>query len=116
MEKETRELIQDLATELGVRADHLWEVLITQAYVQGVINLVACGIIVIITVIGFVITYRRYSKCGDKCVQEDRGITAFIFALVMLVALCVCIPIGVNSITNFINPEYWALERILNKV
>ena len=116
MSDNTAKLIEQLAVKLGTTSEYLWQVLINQASVsaiQSVFMLLMASVILIIL-------YRchLYFMTAEKGRDDSRyyyaDYTQLIPISVMgLTALC-CIVFSIeNIITACLNPEYWALNKIL---
>lgn len=120
MEKLT-ELLVTLATKLGTTVEYLWGVLIKQATIEGYLNIIYC-IIPIILIFLSVLYFKYYIKNKEKWEEECDGneiyhgagvISIFIITFVFLImSIIIFIP---TAITAFGNPEYWALQNILEQ-
>ena len=102
------EFIQKIADKLGVTIEHLWSVLIQQAYIDAMISTM-CVIfwVVVITVVFKLL--KKHNQDGDaEWYYEVWGLYGFI----SLMILGILLNITGNVITCLINPEYWALMQI----
>lgn len=115
-------LLTALAEKLGTTVEYLWSVLLKQAYVEGILNIIYC----VITIILFIVFYKyakyfssKWKEWTDNCEAEE------IFPIIILVILSVgtLILLGASifeflptAITAFNNPEYWALKEILKQL
>ena len=120
--------IDKLAAKLGVAAEHVYEVLVKQQHIFGIVN-VAVGVVSFVIFAALVRlnyliiakgerTYRRgedesfYYKLRDV---GDGGL--FIVIIVVTVATLitgmVTIPIGVMKM---LSPEYYAIKEILDTI
>jgi hypothetical protein len=103
------EYIDSIATKLGVAAEHVYELLIKQAIINGVRDLV---MFVVLSVVAFFLgklTLRASKSFDYDMVAPIIGATAII-ALVMAIA---CLYAGVGEL---INPEYYAIKEILDVI
>ena len=102
------EVVDTLATKLGVAVPHIWEVLIKQQYVAGV-ELLLTGLFC-----GIGAWYcKKFAQWGHET-DDDPALTAGIIMgglLAIISVLCL-----VSSLGNFINPEYYALKDILDMI
>jgi len=122
MNTEMEKLIEHLAQKLGTTTEYLWGVLINQAKISAITDL----FYLFFTVIGGILLYRlhkyfskerepyghSYYYTKEELVTIPMGIlTVFWF----FIAIFSFMSIG-NIINGFFNPEYWALDQILNLV
>lgn len=125
MNEETVQLLEKLAEKLGTTVEYLWEVLVHQALVNSVLLI----LLMVATVIMGIVLYKlhiRFSKMqpetdkyyAKSLYDREEGYVAMmiIFVFIWTVLLFVSIFSFASMITGFINPEYWALQRILNIV
>lgn len=113
MDDKTSTLLNQLATKLGTTGEYLWGVLVKQAAVAGVTDLIQYAVI-----LGCVYGYHKWANSEKR----DFGDGGDSWPLALLVG----IPLGIiviiaffcfpNTITAFVNPEYWALQRVLEAV
>ena len=109
-------LLEQLAEKLGTTIEYLWGVLMQQAHVESVKNL-----IVIICSVLFLAVYSikvvRMLKKWDEIEREDKEVGAIIFGILggfLAIASFVGIILGIDVFINTtINPEYWVLQEIL---
>lgn len=122
MNDKTSELLQQLATKLGTTIEHLWAVLIRQAYISAITDLIQDAIIISVVIVAYRLTVKWLSSKGDTSWDDwlDDRIPTLIVAVagwgilgIFLVALFLCFP---ETLTKFINPEYWALQQVLSRV
>lgn len=113
-------LLEQLAIKLGVTAEHLWEVLIRQAQITAIQYTIFS-----IFILSAIVTWDIYGinktrkRNGQDYPDWDGDAVAFVWGSVLLFtgfALGVTIPLMIEAITCFINPEYWALRQILNSI
>lgn len=115
MEKISEELLERLdllAQKLGVTIDHLWRVLVRQAYIEVCYAIFWIILATFLTVLAryyigkSIDTFKESSKCpGGRIITSIvLGFVAFIF---LLTAMIQCIDIG-----YLFNPEYYALEQM----
>ena len=118
MNEQIMEILRVLAEKFGTTTEFLWSVMIRQAYVTGItqiIGFILAGI--------FVFGWNRYVwglRLPEEP-QEDRGVDKT-FGIMMarligvvgaglwaLIFLCVFTDIT----TALVNPEYWALKQLI---
>lgn len=115
MNETTDKLIRDLAEKLGTTAEHLWEVLVKQAWISGVTDLVITTIVGVL----LVIATREFSgwRKGANRDNCDDDIAAQLGSIGVAIAWCVFVVVAANvasaSVSALLNPEYWALKQII---
>jgi len=120
MNKTTNDLIQMLAEKLGTTATHLWQVLIHQAPISSTNSIIQIICLLIISIIFYKIVRRLYklSDSSDSDFDWDDNVGVAVvcaaFAIVLLVVWIIYF-FKINDIINgYVNPEYWALDHILD--
>jgi len=113
------DLLRELADKLGTTVDHLYQVMITQAKVEIISN----SIFLIIIIAWLVLFKKIYKYLYAKKIERDKEIygwdeNGWFWALIGHAVLTVILVIiGLLEIdillTLIINPEYWALDKIL---
>ncbi|MCD2370933.1 hypothetical protein LQ247_20175 [Bacillus sp. BS3(2021)] len=113
------EYIDKLAAKLGVAADHVYGVLVKQAFASGVTDLIIGFVFLMIAVIaGVIITKVTIKIYGERYCNWD----CEWFFVVLAVSLLVILPgvFGIYAITEgikaLINPEYYAIKEILDTI
>ena len=114
-------LLEKLAEKLGTTTEYLWGVLIRQAPISALTDLMYF----ILVVIGVVVLYkvhRRLAKEGSDGHSlywhyEDAAIVPmFIAAIVLVIIFIICFFSLGNIVNGFLNPEYWALDEVLKLI
>lgn len=121
MKNQTTELLEKLAVQLGTTAEYLWSVLIVQARISAITDL----IFLILAIVSGYFLYRTHLYLGkegeDMHSIYDRKEEAVIIPMFVGVIIWVIFflvmffSIG-NIINGLFNPEYWALNKILNSI
>lgn len=107
------EYIDAMAAGLGVASTYVFELLVRQQIAEGVALLIAGIILAAGGAWAAVKAFRLFAEDGDSDVQFIAalgGITAGVASLIGLFAL---IP---PAILHLINPEYYALQAILDVI
>ena len=114
MNKEATELLKGLAETMGTTTEYLWLVLLKQAPIQGALNIIEY-------LIGGLLLFGSYKiAClAHKLVQEDNWdesayvwlIIPGVISIYLLIAMVIQFD---HLVTPFLNPEYWALNKILS--
>lgn len=137
------ELLEQLASSLGVAVEYLWTTLVKQQYVEGITNLVMAvvGLIMAIVLLCCVPRATGYFDNQHKELAEDRekngtgwngstyvssikedfcNVMKYIvpiagFVMIFIIAIC-----SVNNIKlgiqQFLNPDYFALKEVLDVI
>lgn len=120
MNDQTMKLVEDLAQKLGTTAEYLWQVLLKQAPISATINLLYFLLVIISGVVLYKL-HRHFSKTvenGNYSIYDDREevviVPMLIGCLVWGVLFIVCLICLGGTINGFVNPEYWALDKILS--
>ena len=117
--KELVPLLEKLADKLGVTSAHLWEVLIKQAKISAITDLVWFMFYIPFFIIGTWVVIKKWDKWYGACSYEAQvPFVIFIstLALVAVILLIVTICGIPNIISGFFNPEYWALDKIIYSI
>jgi len=119
MNEQTTKLIEQLAQKLGTTAEYLWTILLKQAPISAMIDLMC---LVLFTIIGIAL-YKLHKYCAKKTgedersIYDDRGelvIPAMLILTVIWIIFFIASFLSIGNIINgFFNPEYWALKEIL---
>lgn len=108
MEKDLITLIEKLATQLGQTAETTWHILIAQAKIAAVTNFIFAGALILLSLILIFV--------GIKCHKDGEGeaaVCSIIFAIIFtLISFAFTLP----AITATYNPEFWALQKLINMV
>jgi len=119
MNDQTTKLLEQLAQKLGTTAEYLWGVLIKQAFVSAVTDLIYF-IIVLIAGFGLFKLHKFLAKSNENgdCIYEDWEEVSIppmiLFAIIWAILFIACFFSIGNIINGFLNPEYWALSEILD--
>lgn len=108
MNEETLQRIDALAAKLGVVGEHLWAVLLEQAYIAGVTATVASVFCILAAIALFVVAWAMFKDSTEW----DMG--GWVLALIAaLLAGAFAIGFAHDAATCFLNPEYYALQKVL---
>jgi hypothetical protein len=122
MNERTEILIRELSEKLGTTAEHLWGVLIQQAYITATIDMIFMAAWIFAVVRGFL--FVRSKTTAAKPTEEERypraewegDDQAIAWAVWVVTAVVAAIIIGSSlseSISALVNPEYWALKQFI---
>jgi hypothetical protein len=119
MNKETLDLLHQLAAKLGTTADHLWAILVRQAFVSGCTDL----LFYMFTLAIVCATAKKTKRWTAAMKEADEEPVALFYAgtisaswVLSLVFIIVSVVSIQDTVAAFVNPEYWALKQILSAV
>lgn len=120
---EVTNVLRELAVELGTTTEYLWEVTVKQGKVasfKGILwGIVFCilGILTSGSIFrAFVNSYKKDKAAGGNP-DGDWVAAGIVLTLVSLVIFAFITRHNINeAIDGSMNPEYWALETILDKI
>lgn len=109
-------ILTQLSDKFGTTSAHLWEVLLRQAKIDAIENILAIIFTFIIALWAVVVVMKQYKKSGKEdawqfVLDEPLIILLLIVCTVpFIIVLFVC---GVNVIDALANPEYHSLHELL---
>lgn len=114
-------LIEQLAKQFGTTSEYLWNVLISQAAISATISLIKIIAIIIFGIILYRLNkkFMKSNEHGDSLYAKHESALAVpmvIGAIAMLVFVFIAFYNFSNVITGYLNPEYWALEQVLDAI
>lgn len=120
MNEQSTKLLEQLAYKLGTTTEYLWGVLIKQAPIAATTQL--CQTIGVI-IFGFILwkIHKYLLKENDKgysrysTYEEGAAIPMVIGLIIFMFCIIACFICFSDVINGYFNPEYWALDSILNK-
>jgi hypothetical protein len=111
MNEKMFEFLQQLATKLGTTSEHLWGVLIKQALVVAVRDIIE----LVITAALLTLLWKQKDKIFSWAKGYDSRTALIVFGeLFIMVWLLICIYSFETVITAIFNPEYWAFDTLLS--
>lgn len=109
MDEKTTELIERLAAKLGTTADHLWGVLLRQAPISSMTSAAIIFVFAAVLFLAF--------RLAREVREEDSAAFAWIYWVIGVIVFTICATISAHNIaTGLLNPEFWALDYILDAV
>ena len=105
-------LIDKLAEKLSIPAAHLWSVLIRQAYVTLWQDALLVMVFVVLAAFGTLL-WRKSNTFADDDARFGSRILVIIGSALLLILSLACIR---EIITVVLNPEYYALQQILDTI
>jgi len=117
-------LLEQLSQKLGTTTEYLWGVLIKQAHISATINLLQT-IAVFVFGYGLYKIHRkllkpesndRHAETGYSKYQEGAAIPMIIAGIIFTIMAIACFCCLEDIFNGYFNPEYWALDKILDKI
>ena len=115
-------LLEKLASELGTNTKYLWSVLIKQAPIEATITLIQTLLILLFGYVLFRLHKKFLRDIPDKqhsyydeydvALTIPMGLGCALFLILLIVAFF-CLK---SMITGYLNPEYWALHKVLQTI
>ena len=120
MSEDLNNQLAELARKLGVNVEHLWGVLVRQAYIDGFSSLattLACGILGVAITWAFFYLRRKFKNSAARESAQPFGLLMEPFGFVILgILLLLIIAIGSDNlywvVSDFYNPEFYALHHL----
>lgn len=122
MSENMEKLITELAEKLGTTTEHLWGVLLKQALISGITD-----VIMVVALAGVAYAAARFIARNSRlptATESDpypsanwdkdvAGIAWALWGLIAMVFLFFILTSLATAISAFANPEYWALKQII---
>ena len=114
--------LEPIAAKIGEGAAHLYEIYARQMFAEGLSGLIITAILWTLTIVGIVMVVKlgKKSKWDAYGAPDDINAMLFIGASVFIVipVLFSVVQIGslTENITKIINPEYHAINRLIDQV
>lgn len=110
------ELIQELAAKMGVAVDVLWGALLRQAPITGCVEIIFAVFVICAAAAMVFVTRRIHKFVSDEPDYQPMWIGVGIAWLVIFWLAMGVICSLPTTVAAFLNPDYWALNTILNAV
>lgn len=118
MNEHTAALLQGLAAKLGTTSEYLWAILLKQAPVYAYVALFQYAVTVLVLVALF--RYRiQVGKFLTTLCEETEAlgvIGLIVIGIASIIWLLACVFAFESVVTAFVNPEYWALDKVLDTI
>jgi hypothetical protein len=118
VDEKTLELIEKHIEKLGGASEHIFKVMVDQALISGITDVLTCIALVFICIKSFnFVEKKTKSNDGYSGEWSDEGaFFAWAGLYIFLFVVTLTIICSVGTITAaFINPEYWAIMKLLSK-
>lgn len=109
--------ISAIATALKVGVSHVYEVLIKQQVVYSIIYIVIILFFITVGILLYRQTFKLWFKEEWKKSDSPRCVTIYVFlGIDLIIITCNLLFFTEKIVTGFINPEYGAMQEIINFV
>jgi xanthine/uracil permease len=120
MSQDLNKQLAELARKLGVSVEHLWGVLVRQAYIDGFSSLatvLVCALLGVAIALAFFYLRRRFKNTPDReSVQPFGPLMEPVGFVILGMVLLLIIAIGSDNfywvVSDFYNPEFYALRHL----
>lgn len=107
--EEVMQIIEQLAESLNSTAENIWNVLIAQAKIHSI-----TGILLLVILCTFLFyLFKFIDKKTSIWAYEGKFFAWLIFAIIFVLSIFWTIDEIYKIITGFVNPEYWALIKLI---
>ena len=103
-----------LAEKLGTSVDHIWEILVRQARISATVDLIQYAAVVVCCMLWW--KYRASATSEDWEYAGARSVGVVSSGTVLAILIVVCFICFGNTVSALLNPEYWALQKILGAI
>jgi hypothetical protein len=107
-----------LADKLDTTVEHLWQVMIDQAYISAMTNLTLGIMWILATIVATVFVFKKSKEPADEDGRKwSYGIELIVYVVVaymVIASLVILMMIQNDIITALYNPEYWALQQLMS--
>lgn len=114
-EKKIMQYIDQLAQSLNVASEHVYEALLKQALVSGIIALVWTALMLCVTVALIAVIRKAWIRAQEDPYFDDvhAAIVTGIFGVIIFIVVCFGLYAVEYGLTALLNPEYWAIKEVL---
>jgi len=107
------EMLKELAIKLGTTVDNLYPLFVKQSYVVGITNILLMVFGVIVAIISWKLTIKVWKE-GEG---DPEYLIICLLPFIGVIAPTVVILINLqDTITAFVNPQYFAIQNILQQL
>lgn len=119
MKEETiTKYIDQLAKSLNVASEHVYEALLKQAMVSGIIALVWAVVMLAATIALILVVRRAWIRAQEDPYFDsgDAAVVTGVNGVIIFLVVCFGLYTVEYGLTALLNPEYWAIKEVLNAV
>ena len=108
----TTEAIKELASALKVPAEHVYQILVKQQVVEGIVNLIVVIILLLLTT---GLSFWAY-KAFDEDSEAQFAAALISLLIVGILFIIFTVTFFSEGLPHWLNPEYGALKEILEAI
>jgi len=114
-------VIEGIAQKLGVTVEYLWGIMVRQAYIDGISEIIWGGIFSILTIISIFIGKTFYKKATangkimDLYKLDAEGTVCCLSITIAIICIVFAAIVFTDGLKLFLNPEYKAFKDIVNQ-
>lgn len=116
MDENTAKLLSQLADKLGTTSEYLWTVLVRQAPISGAVDVLQYALIAIAVWLYIKGLPRAHARFEAFDTELSGGFYIFGGGFILVTLVLVAFFAVGNTVTAFVNPEYWALQHVLSAI
>jgi hypothetical protein len=113
MNNEIVNALEALATKLGTTSEYLWNILLRQAPITAVTDLIQYAFTVFVCILWIKKAKVFVAKISNDDWEEEHWIWIILISVILGIFAIAAFFSFPNTIYALVNPEYWALDRIL---
>lgn len=121
------DVLRELESQLGIAVEYIWKALVKQSYVDGISSFIWGVVWLIVFILTIILAPRIFKKSNKSYEDAEDSDEATLYEFIgcailigsiaiVLISLPVSINMIVNGIKQFLNPDYYAIEKILSLV
>jgi hypothetical protein len=112
------EVINELAKQLGVAAEHVYSVIVKQQYVEGISGLIGAGLIAILALVLLISSFKSRKKLLEKGHYDGSDIIAVRWAGMAIGFLVMggMVFWAIDALKMLLNPEFYAIQDIMEMI
>lgn len=112
------DLLQALATQLGTTSQYLWSVLVKQAFISGITDLFIYTLLLVACIgeykwFKYLIKENHNMSDGEEVGHRMGLVISFVLLAIFVIWTLASFS---TTLASFFNPEYWALNHILEVI
>ena len=112
--EEFTQFLEKIANVLGVTIDKVWEILLKQAFISGMLHTVIYFCL-ILSCVGLYKSIK--AKVGPfNMIEEENFIMWLLFGIWYVIVGFLILITMESTIAALFNPEYWALNKLICKL
>lgn len=111
-------VIDELAKQMGVAAEHIYEVIVRQQYVEGISGLIGSGLFFIFAIILMIVSLKSRKRLLNEGYADGSDMIAFrwIGIVISFIIVIVVLFTTIAYLKMLLNPEFYALKDIMELI